>query len=116
MRESPTYVLRIPFRLGPGYFFDEGDFTVDGFHAELQVRDGWHILLVRGIPTEEAAREFLMRVCPALQWVAIETTRGIRVECELQELFVRDEPAPSGSLLEGAHGVANEGRPVIFPR
>jgi hypothetical protein len=116
--EDSKHVLRIPFIVEPGHFFRPGRFTIEGLPADLEVREdrqGWHVLSIRGLPTEEAARDLLRRACPALEWVGIETTWGIRVDCDLQALVLREKPSPPESLLPGAHGFANEERPLIFP-
>jgi hypothetical protein len=113
--ETTNYQIRIPFIVQPGHFFNSGEFSIEGFPAQLEVREGLHILWIRRLPTEQAAQELLNRICPLFDWVALQTNWGIEVDCTLQEVVLLDKPSPPGSLLPGAQGFANEGRPIIFP-
>jgi hypothetical protein len=109
------FTLRLPFRVAPGRTFAVGSFAAAGLDMELKASAPWHVLQVQGLTTEDAARALLPRLVAALVWLGLETRDGIEVISEPQDLVLRDNPAPATSIVAGAHGIGDEGRPAIYP-
>ncbi len=110
-----AFTLRVPFEVASGRRIEPGEFEVLDHQARLVFRAPFHILTVHDVPSEEEAERLLPRIVAALKWAAIETSDGIRVNGQLQNVTYREDGRLADFMGVKAHGLGNEGAPAIYP-
>jgi hypothetical protein len=71
--------LYLPFEFSQGVEIKDLPFntTLDGYDAELEKNGEKYAVLLRNVPSEEAANAEMSRLMAALTWAAVEMKKGI---------------------------------------
>jgi hypothetical protein len=123
---DPSYTLRVPFKVQPGYAFGSTGVSSEKTFGNLSARldqavDGY-VVTVTGFPSSQSAEEFLPRVWTGLATLMVE--RGSAFSGSLSpgtvtSKIIWGEPAsgsffasPSGNRVDG---IADGDLPTVFP-
>lgn len=96
-----SHCLWFPFNFPPGYQLKDLPFecNVGGNAARVFDHGGSHILEVRGLRSEGAARDLVPHVKNALLWAALNQNRGLQLPTEIDEPVYYEDPKQAAKNL-----------------
>lgn len=92
---GPSYLLRLPFILLPGRrlkLAESSRFELLGRTCEISEEPNQYVLTATGFESEDAAANFLPKICAGLIWFGLKHSVGLRFSPEATPVNLFDNP------------------------
>ncbi len=102
-----TYAVWCPFKVAPTREIKEAASTIEvcGYPASMERNMGYHVLVIRGIPSDSDAFELINKLPWSLRWASLQTDIGVDVIETVDKLTRFDEPEKAGKRMGFDHAV-----------
>ena len=122
-----TYAIWLPFELPEGKDFQNLDppceVEISGYKCILKKWMHFHILVVKGLPSQEAAQALVPRLGTGLLWAAIECGLGLKFNLDVKPVHYYADPDEAAKRLSKqgvpvsgpVHGIFEGYHTVIYP-